>query len=185
MSRFLYWLTKRMAGVAWSKRLSVGNAILDSEHKNLISQINEIMRLIEARESIALASMLEAIEISMDAHFANEELFARAVNFDFSLHRLTHQHLLADFRKFKHSLAEKNGVWADSEIKLYYSFLHDWLIGHIAAEDMQMKQALESYPYDFLPEQHALTHECNADCKGIGSGWPVHVAGEYGSLQHR
>ena len=41
--------------VAWTKQLSVGNAVIDSEHQNLIVMINRIESMIRANETSALS----------------------------------------------------------------------------------------------------------------------------------
>lgn len=140
-----------MINFAWSKELSVGNAILDSEHRNLIAQINSIMHMIEARDSSALSDELELLETWLVAHFNNEKLFAQSVKFDFAQHQLAHQCMLNELQDLRNELAVKNGVWTDSKAKLYCLFFHDWLIGHILGEDMQMKPVLQAHPYNFKP----------------------------------
>lgn len=156
MSKILQWLAKRMIGLVWSKELSVGNATLDSEHKNLIVKINNIMRLIEARDDPALSDAFELLENWLVVHFENEELFAQAADFDFGQHKLAHQRLLKELQHLRNELAVKNTAWSDSEAKLYHLFFHNWLIGHIADEDMQMKPALQSLPYNFMPDQRSI-----------------------------
>jgi len=63
----------------WSKQLSVGNAIIDSEHKNLIVMVNSIEPIIRARDGVALSQELEQIEHWLCTHFENEERIASAV----------------------------------------------------------------------------------------------------------
>lgn len=156
MSKILQWLVKRLVIFSWSKELSVGNAILDSEHKNLIAKINGIMQLIDARDSAALSGAFELLESWLAVHFENEELFAQATNFDFTQHKSAHQRLLAELQHLRNELAEKNTAWSDSGAALYYLFFHNWLIGHITNEDMLMKPALQSHPYDFMPDQRSI-----------------------------
>jgi len=156
MSKILQWLVKRLVIFSWSKKLSVGNAILDSEHKNLIAKINNIMRLIEARDSAALSDAFELLENWLIIHFENEEMFAQATNFDFTQHKLAHQRLLSELQHLRNELGAKNAAWSDSGAKLYYLFFHNWLIGHITNEDMQMKPVLQSHPYDFMPAQRSI-----------------------------
>lgn len=153
MKKILQRLAKHMISFSWSKELSVGNAILDSEHKNIISEINNIMRLIEARDSTALSDAFEMLENWLIIHFENEELFAQTVNFDFSQHKLAHQHLLNELQCLKNELVAKNAAWSDSGVNLYHLFFHNWLIEHITNEDMQMKPLLQSYPHDFVPTE--------------------------------
>ena len=53
----------------WTKQLSVGNAVIDSEHKNLISIANNVRRAIKARDSSILSQELEHLEDWLYVHF--------------------------------------------------------------------------------------------------------------------
>ena len=83
MKRILWWKNRRPADVVWTKQLSVGNAILDSEHRNLITKINNIVHMIEAGDTAALPDIFEMLETWLITHFENEKIFAQSINFDF------------------------------------------------------------------------------------------------------
>ncbi|MDO8466198.1 MAG: hemerythrin domain-containing protein [Gallionella sp.] len=136
----------------WTKQLSVGNAVIDSEHKNLITIANSVRRAIKARDSAALPQELEHLEDWLYVHFANEEKIAQAVNFDFSQHKLAQQCWLKELWLLRNELIGKNGLWSDDAIEHFSLFLSDWMIdGHIIGLDMPMKPVLQSYGYNFLP----------------------------------
>jgi hemerythrin-like metal-binding protein len=73
--------------LAWTEQLSVGNAVIDSDHKNLINMVGDIVHAIGARNHHTLAKAFELFERWLSAHFANEEHIARAIKFDFSKHK--------------------------------------------------------------------------------------------------
>lgn len=157
MKRVMWWKNKRTSDFTWSKQLSVGNAILDSEHRNLIAKINNIMRLLKAGDAAALPGAFELLETWLITHFENEEIYAQAINFDFKQHELAHQRLLNEIQSLRGELTAKNWSVSNSEIKSCYTFLHDWLIGHITGDDMQMKPALQNFRYDYIPYcDHAI-----------------------------
>ncbi len=56
----------------WSKYLSVGNAIVDSEHRNLISLASDIIRAIETMNDSSLTLAFEQLEQALCVHFANK-----------------------------------------------------------------------------------------------------------------
>lgn len=135
----------------WTRQLSIGNAMLDSEHKSLFGIVNSMEYAIETRDGAAL---LRAFKLLMDcahAHFMNEEWFAQATNFPFEQHKLAHQHLQKELQHTKHELDTKSGTWSEYAMEHYPQFLREWLIEHITKEDMLMKPALQTYPYDFKP----------------------------------
>ena len=51
-----------MANLVWEKKLSVGNVIIDAEHRNLISMVNGANRAIETMDSLTLLHEFEHLE---------------------------------------------------------------------------------------------------------------------------
>jgi len=141
-------------GILWTDQLSVGNAIIDADHKELIAMVNGAEYMIKKRDSYALSLAFDHIEHWLRVHFANEEMIAQAVNFSFARHKLEHENLLKSFCFMRDVIAGKNGVWNEDAAEHYSEFLSDWLTNHLLGEDMLMKQVLESYPYDSVPVLH-------------------------------
>lgn len=135
--------------LTWSKKLSVGNAIIDSEHKNLIVMVNSIELIIKARNGVALSQEFELIEHWLRTHFENEERIASAVGFDFTKNKLEHQNLLKEFHRMQDELKAMNGMWSDKVAKQYFQYLCDWITGHVVEEDMLMKPLLQTHEYHF------------------------------------
>jgi len=135
----------------WKKHLSVGNAMLDSEHKNLIGIVNSMEYAIKTRNSFALLGTIIQFKDCLHIHFANESRLVQAFDFPFDQHDMSHQHLLKELQHTKNDLEAKVGLWPEYVMDHYPQFLMDWLVGHIIQEDMLMKPLLESYPYDFKP----------------------------------
>ena len=135
----------------FSKELSVGNRIIDSEHKKLHGIIDGIADLIMARDIATLHEAFELLENRLHAYFAVEENIAQAVNFDFAQHRLAHQHLLNEFRRIKHGLMAKNGIWTKFEKAGHINSMRKCLVRHITEDGKQFKIVLGNYLYDFQP----------------------------------
>lgn len=135
----------------WTRKLSVGNATLDSEHKNLIGIVNSMEYAIETRDSAALLRAFKLLKDCAHVHFANEERFAQAINFSFARHKLEHQHLQKELQHTGDELDTRSGVWSEYVMDHYPQFLRDWLVEHITGEDMLMKPALQALHYDFKP----------------------------------
>ena len=154
--------------LAWTKQLSVGNAVIDSEHKYLIGIVNSARRAIMARDSFMLSQEFERLENWLCVHFANEEKIARVVNFDFSEHKLGQQYSLKELQRLRDEWAANDGTWCESEVERYSNSLADWMIdGHIIKSNMLMKPALQAYAYTFWPKwgdgaaNHAAVHTAN------------------------
>ncbi len=139
-------------GLAWAEELSVGNELIDSDHKKLITMVNGIEYMIRARDNFALPQALEQLEHWASVHFAKEENIARAIKFPFDQHSLAHKYLLKEVQHMKDELVAKDGIWSDGAAEHYSKFLSDWLANHVIDADMQMKPLLQSYPYDFKPD---------------------------------
>ncbi|MDO8465203.1 MAG: hemerythrin domain-containing protein [Gallionella sp.] len=148
-----------MMDMTWTEQLSVGNAVIDSDHKKLMELVNDIGSLAEGKDSFELSLALKLFKSCMNSHSINEEQFAQALNFPFGLHKLAHQNMQTEIDFTEYEL-KKNSVAPTIFVMEHYpQFLRDWLIKHITEEDMLMKPALQAYPYDFkIGETYAWVH---------------------------
>ena len=140
----------------WNKQLSIGNSIVDSEHKHLISLTNHVERAMktamDSRDSSALQQAFDRLESELCHHFRNEEKIARAVNLPLERHRQAQQHMLGDLRFLKAELMTKDCIWTEAALRHFAEFLEDLITEHITLVDMPMKSALQGYDYDFWPD---------------------------------
>lgn len=138
--------------LAWTKQLSVGNAVIDSDHRNLIAIVNAVIHAIGARDCDLLAQAFEKLESWLCIHFNNEALIARAVGFDFAKHLHAQQHSLKELQFMQRELMGKKGMWSDGAVHHFTRSLKSWMIDtHIINLDMQMKPALQRSDYQYWP----------------------------------
>lgn len=137
--------------LTWSKQMSVGNEIIDSEHKKILDLVNAVDRVIRTKDSALFSQALNLLEETTRSHFENEEKIAQAIHFPFDEHNLEHQYILGEFQVIKEKLAASQARWSESVAEHYYMFLSTWAIDHVMEDDMKMKPLLETYPYDFKP----------------------------------
>lgn len=138
--------------ITWTKKLSVGNALIDAEHRNLISMVNDVVHAIRAIDCSALSEELRLLEDWLGVHFANKEKFAQTVSFDFTQHKLAQTHLLKELQYLRDELTAKDGIWPDDAVKYYSNFLKKWVIDdHIIKLDMLMKPSLQTRGYNLMP----------------------------------
>lgn len=133
----------------WTKQLSIGNRILDSEHKKLHRIINMIAGTIAARNVAALSEGFDQLENCLCAYFLVEEYIAQTINFDFNQHRLAHQYLLNEVQRIRSELTASNCVCPDDEN--YARCLMNCLIRHIKEDAKPLKIVLDTFLYDFNP----------------------------------
>lgn len=154
-----------MSDCVWNERLSVGNELIDSDHRNLINQVNDLIRAIEARNSSDIAQAFRHLESELCRHFANEEKIAREIDFDISCHKLAQQYWLDELLFLKDLLSSRKCLWFDDAIGHFTRFLKSWMIdSHIYDMDMRMKRALQAFPYN-LRNDEAHMVEAQSTCK--------------------
>ena len=136
--------------MVWTEQLSVGNAVIDSEHKKLIALVNDITCATKEKDSSALLRALKPFKSFMSRHYIKEEQFAQALDFPFGLHDVAHQNLRTEL-DFTEQELKKNCMENIFVMEDYAQFLWDLLIKHITEEDMLMKPMLQTRPYDFKP----------------------------------
>jgi len=135
-----------------STQFSVGNEMIDSEHRNLLKMIHDVESAIRAGNSSTLPQSFKLLEDCVAAHFTDEEKIAQAIGFDFTQNKLEHQYVQNELRHMVEDLVAKNGAWSESVAAHYSFFLSEWMVEHILQEDMLMKPVLQTYPYDFKPD---------------------------------
>ena len=157
-------------GLVWTNKLSVGNAIIDCEHRNLISMARDVRREISTRDIPAMLEAFRLLENWLRTHFANEEIFAQAIKFPFDQHRLAQQCSLKELQHIRDELVTKDGTWPDDAIKHFSRALKIWMIDeHILKLDMRMKPALQSHGHNFLPDHESSEADHKRGLKAAAS----------------
>ena len=136
-------------GFTWAEHLSVGNALIDSDHKVLFCLINGVAHAIEIRDCSVLSQVFELLDSRLCSHFQNEEFIAEAVNMPFAKHKQAQQFILKELGYLKGELLGKNGLWCEAAVEHFSESLRSLLLDHILRKDMLMKPTLQEYPYDF------------------------------------
>jgi hemerythrin-like metal-binding protein len=132
--------------------LSIGNRIIDSEHKKLSGVINEMSNLILVNHVVALSVQFKILNDCLRNYFLVEERIARAAGFDFTQHRLAHQLLLYKCQSVKEKLMTHTGNWSTLERKECIESLNDSLIQHVKWDSKPLKKVLDTLSYDFNPD---------------------------------
>lgn len=142
--------------MSWNKQLSVGNTIVDSEHKHLISLVNQVERAMktamELRDGAPLLHAFDQLEDELLRHFRNEEKIAGAIHFPFDEHMKAQEHMLTELHYLRSELMAKDCIWTRSALEHFCEFLDAWMTEHITKTDMPMKSVLQGYDYNFWPD---------------------------------
>ena len=136
-------------GLQWRDQLSVGNDLIDTDHKHLIEVINKAEVSLKASNKVELNALLEELSRYSGSHFEREELIAKAVGYPNSaqLHE-SHTWLVANLNQFKQDIGD---IWTEAAVTQFTAFLRDWLIQHVIKEDLPMKPWMVKHSPRFDP----------------------------------
>lgn len=122
----------------WSESYSVGNPILDSDHKILVSLINQLHEALDTGQSRdVLTSIVNVLVEYAEHHFRREEaLLARAAFPDLPPHLEEHRDLLSHLHLLRDRVCagEKSALGEEA-----VDFLKKWLTDHILVSDKSYK----------------------------------------------
>ena len=125
-----------MALMVWKDAYSVGNEVLDSQHRRLIELVNDLSR--EADLAVVLAGLREY----GDTHFRTEEsLLAAAAYPDLEEHRKYHE----AFRRWLDGVIEAYEAGGDDVVarRDIHHYLCVWLANHLLVHDKAFAPWLE------------------------------------------
>lgn len=127
-----------MEFIQWQESLSVGVDAFDSEHRQLIDQINKLSQSLRVGAGArTMGIILDSLVSYTAIHFAHEEEYMRLYDYPgYEEHRLEHEALTAQVAEFKERLASGK---ASFSIELL-TFLSDWLTNHIMKTDRQYRE---------------------------------------------
>ena len=137
--------------MVWTEQLSVGNEILDSDHKKLLRLADAVDCAAKAGDCVAVSRELKRLRGDMERHFLNEELFSLALDIPFNEHHIDHQNILAEIDVMRGE-AGKNIEENIFKIEHFTQLFHNWLIKHVNENDLLMKPMLQTRHYGFKVE---------------------------------
>ncbi|WP_415893259.1 bacteriohemerythrin [Neptuniibacter sp. PT8_73] len=130
-----------MAGFEWNQGLSVGVEEIDNDHKRLLAIISDLANAIEENhEKEIIGQVFTKLEEYVSLHFQREEaLIARCGYPDLDEHIQGHQSFIDKIPELKEQLLHADSVEVARDV---YLFLVDWLLNHIAVDDMSYHQCV-------------------------------------------
>lgn len=130
-------------GLVWREQLSVGNDLIDADHKHLIEIIKTVEKSLVTINRSELTLALDSLTQYSKVHFSREEKIAEEAGYmQVPNLRKSHDTLLKKLDQIKQEIGDE---WTTSSVEHFIIMLRDWLINHVVKEDMLMKPALEKY----------------------------------------
>jgi hemerythrin-like metal-binding protein len=123
--------------IAWSERFSVGVAILDDQHKELIRMVNSLIDNQDAgADSEPVADVLQSMTQYAAYHFRTEERLLKEYNYpEYTSHQAEHTDFKTKTARFcMDAIAHKNALAGE-----VLTYLSAWLTNHILESDMKYK----------------------------------------------
>jgi hemerythrin len=128
-----------MALVEWNDTLVTGDAVIDADHKKLVSYVNDLHEgLIKGKGKDTLGPILDKLILYTRQQFAREEGFWTAQKYpQVAVHKKQHANLLATVDDFK---KQYDGGKLLLTLQVM-DFLSDWLTKHIRGSDIVAARA--------------------------------------------
>jgi len=133
----------------WREQLSVGNDLIDADHKYLIDIINLAEQGLKTHDCVMLTGALDNLSRYSIMHFSREETIAAAAGYPqaSSLHE-SHGELMKMLVQLKKEIGDQ---WDAASATRFSAFLRAWLIDHVIKEDLLMKPFLKKHSPRFDP----------------------------------
>ncbi len=129
--------------ILWRDEMSVGNELVDSDHRYLICMINTVeLAMVTKEDNSILMLALEQLEYYTEVHFKHEEELQEKIKYpDYFNHKKKHKDLVHQLKNFKKKLSELriNSDHYNEKVTNFEDFLKKWLIDHVIQEDLLMK----------------------------------------------
>jgi len=128
----------------WSDDLLTGNMQIDTEHKELIKAINDLLDACSKGKGRAeLEKTVKFLSSYTKTHFAHEEVLQMKYNYpDYNNHKKYHKHFVEQVENIhKKLLTEGSNIVLVGEIN---SKVGNWIISHIKREDVKVAQHIKN-----------------------------------------
>ncbi len=129
--------------ILWRDEMSVGDELIDSDHRYLICMINTVeLAMVTREDNNTLTVALDQLEYYTQVHFQHEEELLEKINYpQYFNHRKSHMDLVKQLKDIKKKMFELrvNSDHYNDKLTDLVDFLRKWLLDHVIKEDLLMK----------------------------------------------
>ena len=127
--------------------LVTGNEMIDSQHKEWIDRINQLMKTCETdKEKMAAVKMLDYMADYADFHFGEEEKLQESITYPgVAKHKEEHEKLRQVVKDLYNMLEEEEGP-SSAFVEAVHKNVVEWLYNHIKTFDRSVAE------YKFMHE---------------------------------
>ncbi|MFZ6750256.1 bacteriohemerythrin [Undibacterium sp. Ren11W] len=125
----------------WTDDMRVGNGLIDQDHLELVTLVNELYEAARAGKSESqIAITLQKLFTYTQEHFQREELLMEHIHYsEIAEHKEQHQKLIDQVLVLQNALSRGRGEVASSTAEL----LRYWLLHHIQRTDKKLATAIQ------------------------------------------
>jgi hemerythrin-like metal-binding protein len=144
-------MTEVAMELQWSDSLSVSNAQMDSDHRNLLGMLCTVEHALRSGNGEILSQAFQRLVVGVGIHFANEEKLVQAINLDSDNHKKLNLYLQQELEHMRVELDAKSGIWSEGAIEYFSHSLRNWMAAHIGRDARLLKPVFSAQPYDLKP----------------------------------
>ena len=131
----------------WTKDLSVGIDMIDNQHKELFSRINDLVDAIKQKTcKYKIGDVVKFLDEYILFHFKEEEEYMQKYQYpEYDSHKARHTEFIENFRELKKELPKLEGGKNPGSYDLSVEtnqVVVDWILDHIAKVDMEFARFL-------------------------------------------
>ena len=151
--------------IVWRDTMSVGDAMIDGDHRELIAIINLAEQVINQSGSRRdLMKVLDRLEAYTQMHFVREEALQKRMRYPLDeAHKKEHGKLITTLKEIRRQVEEASDPCSyEQSLSGLAELLRKWLIRHILDHDLrmrpyiqQMKQSRQASDIHDRPERAA------------------------------
>jgi hemerythrin len=134
--------------ITWREAMSVGEAVIDDDHRHLVDLINNFEIAVSGViNHKRIARVLLGLVEYTGEHFAREEDLQLKIRYPFhESHRRSHRDVLKKLSEFVEVYtATPDGPKRDRMVVDLGVFLKEWLVDHIIQSDLRMKPYVQAW----------------------------------------
>ena len=140
--------------IKWVPSMSVGEATIDKQHKNLLDQIDKLVQISSSLD-VNMGQLREAIHFLygyIKEHLSYEEVYMAKNNFPgLEGHKKIHQRFVQFYDDFQKELKEKlkskdfSSIEVKELLKKIKEYMANWWINHIKRVDQGYAKYIKSH----------------------------------------
>ncbi|OAN47976.1 hypothetical protein A6A04_04235 [Paramagnetospirillum marisnigri] len=127
--------------IAWRDAMSVGDPVIDADHRHLVEMINVFeAAIVGTIDHKKVARVLLGLVEYTGEHFKREEDIQLKIRYPYhESHRHGHRDVLRQLTGIVQTYTAARGEERDRMIRDLGKFLREWLVDHIIQSDLRMK----------------------------------------------